>query len=116
MLSQLVRPSWRRRPSSIGKEDSDWEFVQFTGLHDNNGKEIYEGDVVEWEATDGGEHFMRRGAVVFKGGAFTIEGSRLSSRHDEIIGNIYENPQLLNSDARELSLLTVVVNQIESGD
>ena len=75
-----------------------FDVMQFTGLHDKNGKEIYEGDVVknwrdeklcpvEW-GTDG----------------WMVRTSKQTSEHlksyfypqnGEVIGNIYENPELL---------------------
>lgn len=68
--------------------------MQFTGLIDKNGKEIYEGDIV---TTPKGNC-----AVTFELGCFytiTISRYRLGgweSNCIEIIGNIYENPELLN--------------------
>lgn len=59
---------------------------QFTGLTDKNGVEICEGDVL-----DNGE------IVVFSQGAFmtSIGALCLSANHREIIGNIYQNFELL---------------------
>lgn len=85
----------------------EFEFMQFTGLHDKNGMEIYEGDVVHMDDADGvphpcevtftdcswrcdskdgewGEYFKE-----FVGG---VEGR---AEELEIIGNIYETPELL---------------------
>ena len=62
---------------------------QFTGLHDKNGKEIWESDIVKYQ-----NRFLLE--VKFTCGIFhagTVEGERLELC--EIIGNIYENPELL---------------------
>jgi hypothetical protein len=76
--------------------------MQFSGLHDKNGKEIYEGDIVEM---DWGLSIERR-EIVFQPGAgfgfkhcpdacdiFITDLDQYRSAF--IIGNIYENPELL---------------------
>ncbi len=67
--------------------------MQFTGLYDKNGKEIYEGDILS-------NDFDPRGVVVFIDNGFWLVRSN-GDRHmpnleyREIIGNIHENPELL---------------------
>lgn len=70
--------------------------MQYTGLKDKNGKEIYEGDVLYWDGSV-------IGAVSFEHAEFVC-GAGVNARalcaapEDEtvVIGNIYENPDLLN--------------------
>lgn len=69
---------------------------QFTGLLDKNGYEIYEGDILRNESC--------KGIVVYKNGAFVLDLGKscgcvylfcLDSLL--VIGNIYDNPELLES-------------------
>jgi uncharacterized phage protein (TIGR01671 family) len=78
---------------------------QYTGLKDRNGKEIYEGDIVV-ENHDGGEGESNIGRVFFAAGTFMIDGDGPLYEHTYsltpdiledylVIGNIFENPDLL---------------------
>ena len=81
-----------------------FEMMQYTGLKDKNGKEIYEGDICE-TVTYSGKPFGTIDIVKFSGGAFKltdIEDALLPIHLDdsdiqsiEVIGNIYENPYLV---------------------
>lgn len=90
---------------------------QYTGLHDENGKEIYEGDIIEFSYdvfTGNFDTKVGRGTVEFIDGAFyikpfEIEGKKIKDIDNEewfliytvnidtlkVIGNIYDNPELL---------------------
>ena len=73
--------------------------MQFTGLQDKNGKDIYEGDNIEFEFYNE----IRKETVIYGNGSFTLgycmslwdtEQDRFKSVKLEIIGNIHENPEL----------------------
>jgi uncharacterized phage protein (TIGR01671 family) len=94
-------------------EDIEWlseeevSVMQFTGLKDKNGREIYEGDLFPCIYTrDGCTHTSE---VVYQGYAFQLKRhgecqqpsvyqSLSDMTRSEGIGNIYENPELLKTN------------------
>ncbi|ARQ07073.1 YopX protein [Macrococcoides canis] len=79
-----------------------WEIMQSTGLHDKNGKEIYEGDIINCRDLwlDGDRRKTHKQIVKYDSGMFSAGyvSLRTSNSTSEIIGNIYENPELLEED------------------
>lgn len=74
-------------------EDNSVIWMQFTGLLDKNGNEIYEGDILSWESYEGKKHQTRWVVEYNSERGFK---SWSSTKNDEIvIGNIHENPELL---------------------
>jgi uncharacterized phage protein (TIGR01671 family) len=67
------------------------DLMQFTGLTDKNGIDIYEGDIVL-------PKYNRLSAVdvVFEKGGFNV--ARFAVERCEVIGNIYENADLLEKE------------------
>jgi uncharacterized phage protein (TIGR01671 family) len=119
-------------------EDNRYVLMQFTGLEDKNGKEIYEGDIISFSSQFGKSIWE----VFWFSGTFDINGSEYSgiatgfwvraikphkygrvgnieglaekyqftnyggnggveTKDCKVIGNIYENPELLKKEARK---------------
>ena len=75
------------------------ELVQYTGLKDKNGIEIYEGDILFHPLQGKRKVFYPYSETVASYGLRNVDngmGSTLQNAHRvwEIIGNIYENPEL----------------------
>lgn len=94
------RVNWSKSGLEVGAE---CDLMQYTGLNDKNDKEIYEGDIVQFTVNkfggNGVEKTIKNGLVYFNHeGILSVDGwilARVKSR--EIIGNKYENPELLNA-------------------
>ena len=91
------------------KQTEKFRLMQFTGLQDKNGKEIYEGDIVVYDRGVGnwtGKRMSTTHTIVFSEEVFAFVMDYGSSyiklrKHwnyiYEVIGNIYENPELLST-------------------
>ena len=89
-------------PIVIAEDGNEWllgkecYLLQYTGLKDRSNREIYEGDILEFEYNKDTKTTSKYREAVewsvmknWSGYDFCVEVNR------EIIGNIYENPELL---------------------
>lgn len=103
----------------IDEFEADWNYLSEvegteyitmlgSGLKDIKGKDIFEGDLIKFNSEIIGDEFFdnRIGKVVFEEATFWIDYSDVSiplwseTRGYEILGNIYENSELLPKSLR----------------
>lgn len=78
---------------------------QYTGLKDDNSVEIFEGDIVQYLCNElpidekgeiCSDWIKKKRVIVYRGQSFNVPQGFV--RDIEVIGNIYENPELLDGD------------------
>jgi uncharacterized phage protein (TIGR01671 family) len=102
-MSSIMRDCVGKRIDPNGfRYDRNYIVMQYTGLTDRNGKEIYESDIYRWEGleVENGKQIRpeRQGIVKFDiYELYKLKNIIEGNGTLEIIGNIYSNPELVSA-------------------
>jgi len=85
------------------KNPENLALMQYTGLRDMNGKEIYEGDILEDAKGQYGKVFYKTSTASFAVNWRMRDGSYMTDEcfYGVVVGNIFENPELLKEYSNE---------------
>ena len=99
LFNGKVGLGWNEYDGVTWRDIKDLELMQYTGLKDKNGREIYEGDIVKGAGKNPTIYIVKwldsYGGFAFIDKEKAIPAFEFLINFCEVIGNIYENPELL---------------------
>ena len=101
----VIKEPYKNESSNVWHIDAD-TVGQYTGLTDKNGTKIFEGDIVKYGDTVHNVVFEQRNGTAYFGLVYsTLETLSFGYYQDlkqiEVIGNIYDNPELLGDEEND---------------
>lgn len=101
----VIKEPYKNKSSNVWHIDAD-TVGQYTGLTDKNGTKIFEGDIVKYGDTVHNVVFEQRNGTAYFGLVYsTLETLSFGYYQDlkqiEVIGNIYDNPELLGDEEND---------------
>lgn len=96
----IYDPTFTWNFKTIMDDGDEWDLpvMQFTGVLDKNGKEIFENDIVRFDVWENEQWYTIEAEITFHNGAFVLNSGHALYLADEsvsIIGNRFQNPELL---------------------
>lgn len=103
----VIKEPYKNESSNVWHIDAD-TVGQYTGLTDKNGTKIFEGDIVKYGDIVHNVVFEQRNGTAYFGLVYsTLETLSFGYYQDlkqiEVIGNIYDNPELMKGDNKNES-------------
>ena len=91
-FKEIIKYNEGEESFTISPKFTSYELMQYTGLKDKNGKEIYEGDIVKCLRPN---NFKDKEIIIVKIPTLGKYSDFMNIIEIEVIGNIYEHPELL---------------------
>lgn len=101
----VIKEPYKNESSNVWHIDAD-TVGQYTGLTDKNGTKIFDGDIVKYGDTVHNVVFEQRNGTAYFGLVYsTLETLSFGYYQDlkqiEVIGNIYDNPELVGGEEND---------------
>lgn len=104
---------WAKVDGIGNVSENSCELMQYTGLTDENGVDVYEGDVLQWHTDNlaqkdwtGIVRWLKGAFIVDTGGSYqALIQTEWYQHHSRVVGNIYANLEYTVAEGKEVPLL-----------